>query len=121
MGNLWHNGLIKMNEKGDFCDVEDVAESQLLKRQRQEEANDAKQKELELAQNPDQGPHAERRRAGQQLEVNEEMLKESKKIVPTILVRYPDADQSVNKEDASSLAQADDQSHAHPSQDESKN
>ena len=56
MGNLWHNGLIKMNEKGEFCDVEDVAESQLLKRQRQEEANEAKQKEQALAQNPDQGP-----------------------------------------------------------------
>ena len=103
MGNLWHNGLIKMNEKGEFCDVEDVAESQLLKRQRQEEANEAKQKEQELAQNPDQGPDQERRRAGQQLEVNEEMLKESKKIVPKILVRYNDADQSENKEDGSSL------------------
>ena len=49
------------------------------------------------------------------------MIKESKKIVPKILVRYPDADQSVNKEDGSSLYQGDDQSHGDPSQDESKN
>ena len=121
MSDLWNSGLITQDGKGQICAVDDVEIAMQLKRQRQEQSDEAKRKEQEMAKNPYQGPHEERRRAGQQLEVNEEMLKESKKIVTKILVRYPDADQSVNKEDGSSLYQGDDQSHGHPSQDESKN
>ena len=81
---LQDRDLLFFNNEGNLQPVEDFDQMQALKRQKLEDSQSAEEIQRQMSNLQDQGPDAQRRRAGQQLELNDQMFEQNPEQIPRV-------------------------------------